>query len=77
MTRTIITLEDIDKRWLDRYSDRHKQSTAETIRLAIKEFQKKSQAESYRKAVMDTAGILKGDKNDSVRFVRKIREEWE
>ena len=77
MTRTIITLEDTDKRWLDRYSGRHSQSTAETIRLAIKEFQKKTRTESYHKILMDTAGILKGDANDSVRFVRKIREEWD
>ena len=39
MVRTIVSIEEEDKRWLDRYSDRHDRSTAETIRLAIKEFQ--------------------------------------
>ena len=78
MTRTIITLEDSDKRWLDRYSGRHQQSTAQTIRLAIKEFQKKNRAESYHRAVADTAGILKDVlKEDSVKIVRDLRKEWD
>ncbi len=76
MVRTIITIEDSDKRWLDRYSTRHKQSTAETIRYAIKEFQKKSREADCRRVLEGTAGLLKG-KDDSVRFVRKLREEWE
>lgn len=76
MVRTIITMEQSDKKWLDRYSGRHSQSTAETIRLAIKEFQKKKQEADYRVAVESTAGLL-GGKDDSVRFVRKLREEWD
>ena len=77
MTRTIVTLEDADKRWLDRFSGRHKQSTAQTIRLAIKDYQKKIQTADYQRVLKETSGILKGDKDDSVRFVRKIREEWD
>ena len=76
MVRTIVTLEEPDKRWLDRYSCRHSQSTAETIRLAIKEFQKKMREGDYHKILKDTSGLLKG-KDDSVRFVRKLREEWD
>ncbi len=76
MVRTIVTIEESDKRWLDRYSGRHSQSTAETIRLAIKEFQKKTHEGDYRRALKDTAGLL-GAKDDSVQFVRKLREEWD
>jgi hypothetical protein len=76
MVRTIVSLEESDKRWLDRYSGRQGRSTAETIRLAIKEFQKRTQESGYRKVLADTSGILKG-KDDSVRFVRKLRKEWE
>ncbi|OIO37092.1 MAG: hypothetical protein AUJ72_05230 [Candidatus Omnitrophica bacterium CG1_02_46_14] len=76
MMRTIVTIEESDKRWLDRYSGKHHQSTAETIRLAIKEFQKRSRQDSYRNILQDTTGLLK-DKDDSVSFVRKLREEWE
>lgn len=77
MVRTIITLEDVDKKWLDRYSERSGRPTAETIRLAIKEFQKKTQSHEYQHALKASAGILKGAKVDSVKFVRKIREEWD
>ena len=76
MTRTIVTIEESDKRWLDRYSGQHKQSTAETIRLAIREFQKKTREGEYQKVLKDTAGLIK-DKGDSVAFVRKLRGEWE
>lgn len=76
MTRTIISLEDSDKRWLDRYSNRHKQSTAQTIRLAIKIFQAKAQEGEYHRVLKGTAGLLKS-KEDGLRFVRKLREEWD
>ena len=76
MVRTIVTIEESDKRWLDKYSGRHSQSTAATIRLAIKDFQKKTQERDYRGALKDTAGLFKG-KDDSVQFVRKLREEWD
>ncbi len=76
MVRTIVSLEEVDKRWLDRYSGRHGRSTAETIRHAIKDFQKRAQGEDYQRALKDTAGLLKG-KDDSVPFVRKLRDEWE
>ena len=76
MVRTIVTLEDSDKRWLDRYSHRQGRSTAETIRLAIKEFQKASREGDYRRVLKDTAGLLKGGE-DAVRSVRKLRGEWD
>ena len=75
MVRTIVTIEDSDKRWLDKYSDKHGQSTAQTIRSAIREFQKKIQENSYHGTLRKTAGLFKG-KDDSVRFVRKLRREW-
>ncbi len=77
MTRTIITLEEADKRWLDRYSLRHKQSTAETIRQAIKEYQKKARDESYQATLKAVAGIWKDDPEDSVEYIRKLRSEWD
>ena len=76
MIRTIVTIEESDKRWLDRYSNQHGRSTAETIRLAIREFQKKLRSGDYRRILKNTAGLLKG-KGDSVSFVRKLREEWD
>ena len=76
MVRTIVTIEDSDKRWLDRYSDKHGQSIAQTIRSAIREFQKKARESGYHEALRKTAGLFKG-KDDSVSFVRKLRREWD
>lgn len=76
MVRTIVTIEESDKKWLDRYSGRHGQSTAETIREAIKVFQQRTRGEDYEKALKNTAGLLRG-KDDSVSYVRKLRSEWE
>ena len=75
MVRTIVTLEDADKRWLDRYSGRQGTSTAETIRMAIKEFQRKARDSGYRRVLDETSGLLKGGE-DGVRFVRNLRKEW-
>ena len=76
MVRTLVALEDSDKRWLDRYSGAHKQSTAQTVRFAIKEFQKKTQEYGYHEALDKTVGILK-HKSDSLQFVRRLRKEWD
>ena len=76
MVRTIITLEENDKKWLDRYSGRYGRSTAETIRQAIKEFQKQARKGEYQNILKATAGLFKG-KDDSVSFVRKLRGEWD
>ena len=76
MVRTIVTMDESDKRWLDQYSGQQGQSVAQTIRLAIKEFQKKMRAGNYQKILDRTFGILK-DKEDSVKFVRKLRDEWD
>lgn len=76
MVRTIVSLEEADKRWLDRYSGRHGLSTAETIREAIKAFQRKSRSEDYEKTLKNTAGLLR-DKDDSAAYVRKLRSEWD
>ena len=76
MTRTIVTLEENDKRWLDKYSAENGRSTAETIRQAIKEFQKKMREGEYKNVLEKVFGVLK-HKEDSVKFVRKIREEWD
>lgn len=76
MIRTLVSIEENDKRWLDKYSQKQGQSTAEIIRQAIKEFQQKMRADQRKRVLDKTFGILK-DKEDSIKFVRKIREEWE
>ncbi len=76
MVRTLVSIDENDKRWLDKYSHEQGRSTAEIIRQAIKEFQQKMRTNQRQRILDKTFGILK-DKEDSVKFVRKIREEWE
>jgi len=76
MVRTIISLSTDLKRWLDRYSREHHQSTAETIRAAIKQFQQNASHKTHRDSLMKTAGIL-DNKVDGVKYVRKLRKEWD
>lgn len=76
MVRTIVSLSEDDKRWLDQYSHNHHQAMAQTIRVAVKLFQKSAVSETKNRILSETAGLLK-DKADSVRFVRQLRDEWE
>ena len=72
--RTIITLPEEDKRWLEGYSKAHSVSVAEAVRRAIRILRRASGQESYRKLVDETRGIWKGD--DGLQYQREIRSEW-
>lgn len=77
MTRTIITLPDELKEWLDNYSHIHHQSLAETIRCAIKEYKKNKQDEVKNDILYKTSGIWKNRKIDGLEYVENLRKEWE
>ena len=76
MLRTIITLSQDLKNWLDKYSREKKQSTAETIREALVEYRQKKDSESSDEILKKTSGIWKG-RIESEEYVEKIRKEWE
>ena len=79
MTRTIISLSDEDQRWLNEFS-RHKQCPkAKIIREALGEYRRKQQLQgmSYKQIIEKTSGIGKGHFGDAVKYVRKIRSEWD
>jgi hypothetical protein len=76
MVRTIVTIDESHKRWLDKYSQRHHQSAAQTIRQAIQEFQNKIRKSEYQGIVRGTSGLFK-DGEDSVAYTRRIRKEWD
>jgi hypothetical protein len=42
MTRTIISIPEDEKKWLMSYGKRHRISSAEAVRLAIREFRRKT-----------------------------------
>lgn len=57
LIRTLITLSVEDKEWLDTYSHSQHQSTAETIRQAIKQFHETIKKESKKNIIIETSGV--------------------
>ncbi len=76
MARTIITMSDEDKRWLDSYSHSSRQSIAMTIRLAIKSYRRQQKPAVKKDALSKTAGLWRSRKVDGLKYVGKLRKEW-
>lgn len=77
MTRTIITLEESEKRWLEDYSHREHQSMAETVRQAIRAYRDKVSAEGEGEVLRQTAGMWRDRREDGLRYQERLRNEWE
>ncbi|MCF8107639.1 MAG: hypothetical protein K9J81_01460 [Desulfohalobiaceae bacterium] len=73
--RTIITLPDEDKAWLEQYSRLRGISMAEGIRSALKLLRENKHQETYRSLVERTRGIW--TQGDGLTYQRKLRSEWE
>ena len=72
--RTIITISDEDKLWLENYSRMHSISMAEAVRRGIIQLKERDTGEAYRRLVLQTRGIWKGE--DGLRYQKKLRAEW-
>ncbi len=77
MTRTIISISDEDKKWLENYSRTHRQSAAETIRCAIKQYQLSVKKNEGKRILRNTAGIWKDKNVDGLDYVETLRNEWD
>ena len=78
MPRTIISLSQEDKIWLDDTAKEKHVSMTEIVRQAIAKYRKNykpKKPSTLEKLLHDTSGIYK--KGDSVTYVRKLREEWD
>ena len=73
--RTIITISEEDKQWLESYSSVHQVSVAEAIRQGIRRLRDVKLQETYRAIVKNTRGIWK--KGDGLKYQRKIRSQWD
>ncbi|SPD75775.1 conserved hypothetical protein [uncultured Desulfobacterium sp.] len=73
--RTIITISDKDKAWLETYSRLRKISMAEAIRRGIYYLKKKETEDTYQTLVNETKGIWQ--KGDGLEYQQRIRSEWE
>ena len=73
--RTIITLSEEDKLWLESYSGVHGVSVAEAIRQGIRRLKDAELQETYRTLVKNTSGIWK--RGDGLTYQRTTRSEWQ
>ena len=72
--RTIITISEEDKRWLESYSSLRKVSVAEAIRQGIRKLKEAELFENYQTLVSNTKGLWQ--KGDGLTYQKKIRDEW-
>jgi hypothetical protein len=72
--RTIITLPDEDKVWLEGYSRTRNISMAEAIRQGIRKLKESMQPDNYRNVLNQTKGKWKA--GDGLEYQKKIRSEW-
>ena len=72
--RTIITISEEDKTWLEAYSKAFNVSVAEVIRQGIKRLRETDEPEAYLKLVENTRGIWK--QGDGLRYQIGLRSEW-
>ena len=73
--RTIITLPEEDKEWLEGYSRAHKVSLAKAIRNGIGKLRETDGLHTYRALVEKTRGVWK--RGDGLRYQVKMRSEWD
>ncbi len=76
MTRTIISIPQELKVWLDDYSQSNNKPTAETIREAIRAYKKKIETESGVDLLSQTNGLWKAKNIDGLKYVESLRNEW-
>ncbi len=73
MTRTIISLEEQDKLWLDRKAREEGVSTAQLVRKAVKSMREADQGK-LDQVLQATRGVWRD--GDGLRYQRRIRREW-
>lgn len=72
--RTIITISEPDKKWLESYSSLHRISMAEAIRRGIRKLKEAELTENYQSLVKKTKGSWK--KGNGLAYQNNIRNEW-
>jgi hypothetical protein len=73
--RTIITLSEEDKQWLESYSSLHHMSVAEAVRRGIRKLKEAEFSENYKTLVLNSKGLW--EKGDGLTYQKQIRTEWD
>ena len=76
MIRTVISLDEESKEWLDQQARAENVSTAEIIRTAVRKYrdEKKREALPLSELLKQTRGMWKGE--DGLVYQRRLRKEW-
>ena len=77
LVRTVISLDDEQKAWLDHQAALRRVSMASLIRQAVREFRIREQrgsAASFEEVLKTTAGIWQA--GDGLEYQQRIRKEW-
>ena len=72
--RTIITISEDDKVWLENYSRTWRISAAEAIRRGIARLRDEEGGSIYKKIVNETRGIWK--QGNGLEYQTRVRSEW-
>jgi hypothetical protein len=74
MLRTIISIENDDKKWLDEESSRTGLPRAEIVRMSIR-YMRLDREKSFENLLNETRGTWK--EGDGLAYQERIRSEWE
>ena len=76
MKRTVVSLEDDDKRWLDRRAAREGVSMTELVRQAVRLLRQRLEGRdaSFDELLDDTRGIWEAE--DGLEYQRRSRNAW-
>ena len=77
MIRTVISLDEESKQWLDQQAKEENVSAAELIRTAVRKYrdEKKREALSLNELLKQTSGMWKA--GDALAYQRRLRKEWQ
>lgn len=77
MVRTVISLSDEDKKWLDREAARQGVAMTEIVRRAVRVLRERTEQgrPPLERLLAETRGSWPGD--DGLEYQRRLRGEWE
>ncbi|PYS34408.1 MAG: CopG family transcriptional regulator [Acidobacteria bacterium] len=77
MIRTVISLDEESKEWLDQQAREENISAAELIRTAVRKYreEKKREAIPLNDLLKQTTGMWKA--GDGLTYQRRLRKEWQ
>jgi hypothetical protein len=77
MIRTIISLDEESKKWLDQQAREQNVSAAELIRTAVRKYRDEQKRDTLPLSdlLKQTSGIWKA--GDGLKYQRRLRKEWQ